>query len=67
MNTDEILHCLAYGVEFAENVSDSNRLKALEKIHERIAPKITEGGIADTHGSPPAILPARIPHPEKVH
>ena len=67
MNTDELLHCLAYGVDFAENVSHALRLKAIEKIHERTTPKIKEGGIADTHGNPPAILPERMPDPAKLY
>ena len=66
-NTDELMHDVAYGMDWAEKANIPTRLKAIGMIHDRQSPRIQEGGIADTHGQPPAELPARRPHPEKVH
>ena len=66
--TDELLHDIAYAVDFAKEATLVTQLKALEKIHERTSPRIAEGGPADMKGSPPVILPARNPDPaKKVH
>ena len=67
LTVDEILCSIAWGVDFAEGASLSTRLKAVVMVMDRTAPRIQEGGIADTHGSPPAELPARNPDPAKVH
>ncbi len=64
---EELLCDIAWGVEWAENATLNIRLKAIIQVMDRTAPRIQEGGIADTQGDPPAELPARIPHPEKVH
>jgi hypothetical protein len=61
--TDELMHDVAYGRDWAENAAVLTRMKAIEKIHERQAPRIQEGGPTDTGGRPPAELPARKPDP----
>ena len=66
-NTDEILHDVAHGVDWAEGGSITVRLKAVGMIHDRQSPRIQEGGQADVAGTPPAELPARKPDPAKVH
>jgi len=58
-NTDELLHDVAYAQEWAANATIQTRMKAIGMIHDRQAPKITEGGLADTKGNPPAEIPAR--------
>ncbi len=62
-NTDELLHDVAYANDWAANATIQTRMKAVDMIHARQAPKIQEGGFADTHGQPPAELPARNPDP----
>lgn len=64
---EELLCDIAWGVGWAENATVNIRLKAIIQVMDRTAPKIHEGGIADSQGNPPAILPARNPDPGKVH
>ena len=66
-NTDELLHDVAHGQDWAAEANITARLKAIGMIHDRQSPRIQEGGPADTGGQPPAILPARNPDPGKVH
>ena len=68
-NTDELLHDVAHGQEWAEEANVNSRLKAVDMIHARQSPRIQEGGAADVGGGqPPAILPARKVDPAKqVH
>ncbi len=67
VSIEELFLHIAYGTEFAHGAALTTRLKALERVREAMTPKIVEGGPTDTHGNPPAELPARRPHPEKVH
>jgi hypothetical protein len=67
VSIEELFLHIAYGTDFAEGAALTTRLKALERVREAMTPKIVEGGPTDTRGNPPAELPARRPHPEKVH
>ncbi len=67
ITVEELLLTIAHGQEFAEGVSLQTQLKALGMVRAAMTPPIQEGGTTDTKGSPPAILPVRMPDPTKVH
>ncbi len=54
------------GMVYDEKVTDNNRLAAIKLVKDLSAPKISEGGDADTHLGPAVFLPEKNPRLEVV-
>lgn len=61
---EELLLDICYGEGFAEEATIAVRLKAIERVLAQSAPRMKEGGPADSQGVPPAELPVRDKGPE---
>ena len=49
------------GMVYAEKITDNNRLAAIKLVKDLSAPKISEGGTADTQLGPSIYLPEQKP------